>query len=80
MALDEGGSERHGGIGGLQAYLMPRVPDGGVELRLQRLDHAEVELLGVAWIAAGSMGDQQVIGIEHRDSTSDLLGGGHAGR
>ncbi len=80
MALDEGRPERDRGEGGLQARLVAGVADRDVRvLLLQRVDHAEVQLVGLRRVGGGGVAHEDVVRAQDLDRVADLLRGGHAG-
>ena len=79
MAFHVAGAHGDRGDGRGEPDLVPRIADGARVAVSERLDHAQVELLGWTRVAARAMGDEQVVGAEEVDGLIDLFERRHAG-
>ena len=65
---------------GLEPHLVARVADRAAELLAQRLEHAQVQLLGFARVGARGVREEEALAVHPIDRRADLVHGRHAGR
>src|SRR5690554_6042193 len=78
VALDKACAEYSSRVGGLQAYLVPRIPNRAIEHIAECLYHPQVELLGRTGIRASSMGNEEIICSDNLHRSLNLIHRRHA--